>query len=373
MIKLSVIEPLATRARVASSAIGIWWSRHGVLVLRLACTVMALLAALKLGDEFRRLLLDQGHNGAVDLRTLHQLVREWFNGRPLYQEPHPPGYPPASYVLLWPFLGWLDFEPARWLWAVTSVVALAWLVHLVVRESGATTRLEGVFVALLALSMNATGVTIGNGQLALHILPALLCALLLLHQDRGQWHIRLLAVVLLLFALVKPTVSAPFLWMLLFAGGGLTTIALIALGYLGLTLFAVSFQESTLAVLARGWIEAAIVVAAEGGYANLHTWLASVDLRQWILCAPLLVFAALGVWTYGHRNGDVWILIGLRLSLLVCGHIIGYMMTSSFYCLWWPSFASPRGKTQLRVAVSLPVCSSPPRCRLCWHQPGWST
>jgi hypothetical protein len=214
-------------------------------------------------------------------------------------------------VLLWPFLGWLQLAPARWFWAVTSVAALGSLVYLTVRESCADTRLQSAFVALMALSMNATGVTIGNGQLALHILPALLCALLLLHQNRGQWHIRLLAVGLLLFALVKPTMSAPFLWMVLFAGDGLTAMVLIALGYLGLTLFAVSFQQSTLTVLARRWIEAATAVAAEGGYANLHTWLASSDLHQWILCASLLVFAALGAWTYGHRKGDVWILIGV--------------------------------------------------------------
>ena len=311
MIKLSVIEPLATRARVASSAIGIWWSRHGVLVLRLACTVMALLAALKLGDEFRRLLLDQGHNGAVDLRTLHQLVREWFNGRPLYQEPHPPGYPPASYVLLWPFLGWLDFEPARWLWAVTSVLALAWLVHLVVRESGATTRLEGVFVALLALSMNATGVTIGNGPLILHILPVVLFTLLLLRDSHGSWRVQLLAAGLLLFTLVKPTISAPFLWMALFSGGGLVTIALIIVGYAGLTLFTLSFLEPTVRVWARVWMERATTLAATGGYADLHRWLASLGLQQWTLWASLLVFVTLGFWVHRHRKGDFWILLGV--------------------------------------------------------------
>jgi len=294
-----------------TSAILIWWTSHGIAVLRLACAAMALLAVLKLGDEFRRLLWESGHAGAVDLKLRHEEIHDWFAGQPLYQVRPTAVYPPATYVLLWPFLGWLDLTPARWLWAVTSVVALGLLVYLTVRESGAATRLQSAFVALMALSMNATGVTIGNGQLALHILPALLCALLLLRRNQGQWRIRLLAVGLLLFALVKPTLSAPFLWIMLFAGGGLTTLALVALGYLGLTLFALSFQESNLAVLARQWLGSATLVAAEGGYANLQTWLANAGLQEWILWASLLVLVALGFWVYHHREGDFWILLGV--------------------------------------------------------------
>lgn len=294
-----------------TSAILIWWTSHRVAVLRLACAVLALLAVLKLGDEFRRLLLEPGNNGAVDLKLRHQDIHDWFAGQPLYEVRPTAVYPPASYVLLWPFLGWLDLTPARWLWALTSVAALGWLVHLAVQQSGARSGLECVFAVLLPLCMNATGVTIGNGQLALHVLPALLCALLLLHQNRGQWHTRLLAVGLLLFALLKPTLSAPFLWIVLFAGGGLTTLALVALGYLGLTLFAVSFQEFSLAVLARQWLGSATLVAAEGGYANLQTLLANAGLQEWILWASLLVLGALGVWVYHHREGDFWILLGV--------------------------------------------------------------
>jgi len=312
MAHLELKDALAAcRRGSAIHAINIWWTAHATTVLRLACVAMALLAALKLEDEFRRLLLDPGHNGAVDTRILSQLVHEWFEGRPLYQERDTAVYPPATYVLLWPFLGWLDFPPARWLWALTSVAALGWLVHLIIQESGAKTRLECVFVALLALSMNATGVAIGNGQLIVHILPMLLCALLLLRRSPRRWRARLLAVGMLLFALVKPTISAPFLWLALFAGGGLLTTGLVTLGYLGLTLFALPFQESTVMVLAYGWMERATAVAATRGYANLHMWLACLDLQEWILGVSLLVFAALGFWTYQHRKGDFWILLGV--------------------------------------------------------------
>ena len=304
-------SPAGHGPRTPACAIMIWWNSHGVAVLRLACAVMAVLAALKLGDEFRRLVWESGHNGAVDLKLRHQEVHDWFAGQPVYELRSTAVYPPATYVLLWPFLGWLGLAPARWLWAVTSVAALGSLVYLTVRESSADTHLQSAFVALMGLAMNAMGVTIGNGQLALHTLPALLCALLLLRRNRGEWHTRLLAVGLLLFALLKPTLSAPFLWMVLFAKGGLTTVALVALGYLGLTLFAVSFQESNLAVLARQWLGSATLVAAEGGHANLQTWLANAGLQEWILWASLLVLVALGFWVYRHREGDFWILLGV--------------------------------------------------------------
>jgi len=308
---LELKHSLAARRGTTTSATRMWWTSHGTTVLRLACAAMSLLAVLKLGDEFRRLLLDPGYNGAVDTRILNQLIREWFQGIPVYEEHVPAVHPPATYVILWPLLGWLEFTPARWLWAATSVAALAWLVYLIVHESGADTRLEGLFVALLALSMNATGVTIGNGQHIVHILPVLLFALLLLRDSHGEWRVQLLAAGLLLFTLVKPNTTAPFLWIALFVGGGLLTTLLVVLGYAGLTLFALPFQTSTPAVLAQGWTERAAVLAATGGYANLHKWLASIDRQEWTVWVSLLVFAALGCWIYQHRKGDFWILLGV--------------------------------------------------------------
>ena len=64
---------------------------------------------------------------------------------------------------------------------------------LVLRESKAITPLERVFVALMPLSMYATGATIGNGQLIIHLLPALLFGLLLLYSRPSGWRTDLLA------------------------------------------------------------------------------------------------------------------------------------------------------------------------------------
>jgi hypothetical protein len=303
--------PATSRSKATVDAISVWWAAHKAKLLLLACVVMGVLAALKLGDEFQRLLLDPTHQGAIDIRNLQPLVNGWFSGRAVYEELVSAVHPPATYVLLWPLLGWLDLTQARWLWAITSVLSLSLLVYLIVQESGATTRVEYVFVALLALSMNATGVTIGNGQVILHILPALLVGLLWLHRSQGSRRLRLAAAGLLLFTLAKPTISAPFLWIVLLSGGGLLITLLVLFGYVGATLFALPFQSLAPKVLAQGWAQRATTVAATGGYANVHRWLAYFELRDWIFPVSLLAFAALGIWVYRYRWEDIWILLGV--------------------------------------------------------------
>jgi hypothetical protein len=272
---------------------------------------MILLALLKLGDEFRRLLWQSDPVGAIDLKQRHVEVHRWFAGRPVYRELKNALYPPASYVILWPLLGWIAVTPARWLWAFTTVVALWWLVRLTVQESGADTTLERVFVALMPLSMNATGVTIGNGQLTVHLLPILVAGLLLLHRGRRGWSGDLLAAVLILVTLVKPSLSVPFFWMVLFVPAGLRPTLLVSLGYIALTLFAASFQESGLWTLLHDWLARSSALAVSGGYANLHIWLAALGLEAWLLRASLLALVVLGLWTYRHRHEDPWLLMGV--------------------------------------------------------------
>ena len=67
----------------------------------------------------------------------------------------------------------------RWFWAITAVPALAWLIYLVLSASGATSLLERIAVGLVPLSIYATNVTIGNGQLVLHLLPPLIAGIVL--------------------------------------------------------------------------------------------------------------------------------------------------------------------------------------------------
>jgi hypothetical protein len=303
------------RIRAISSALERWWSPRRVPLLRAAVAVMGVLAVLKLGDEFRRLLWETAPAGAIDLKTIRNAVIHWFGGQPVYREIRSAVYPPASYLLLWPFLGWADLQPTRWLWAITSLAALAWMTRIVIRASGADTFLERAFAALLFLSLNATGVTIGNGQLIVHLLPTLLAAILLIDRRPPGWGRDLLAASLFVVALAKPTISAPFLWIFLFVPGRGRPAALAVGGYAALTAAAAIFQPAGFwdllqAALARGQAGAATGALA-GSYANVHTWLTVAGRQAWNAHASLLLAVALAVWVYRHRRGDLWVLLGV--------------------------------------------------------------
>lgn len=133
----------------------------------------------------------------------HQEVHAWFAGRHVYHEIPMSNYPPASYVILWPFLGWLAFTPARWFWACTTIAAISWLARLAVDKSKAGTRSEQTLAVLMILAMNATGVTIGNGQLTIHLLPVLIAGVILTTRNPGTWPQDLLGAGLVLTGLVN--------------------------------------------------------------------------------------------------------------------------------------------------------------------------
>ncbi|MGH7966105.1 MAG: glycosyltransferase 87 family protein [Candidatus Binatia bacterium] len=290
-----------------------WWVRHHTTLLSIAIVLMTLAAFHRLADQFSRLLWELGPEGAIDLKQRHQEVHLWFAGHSVYTAVGHAVYPPASYVILWPLLGWLSVTAARWLWAVTSVVMLGWLVYLAVRESEAGMRLEQLVIGLLALSMYATSATIGNGQLIVHILPMLITGITRLDRREG-WLPDVLGAALIVTALVSPTIAAPFFWIVLFTPGRIRPAVLVVAGYVMLTLFAVWFQEAS-PVSVQEWAErgqkGAAWGAVQGGYANLHSWLGAWGLQAWNRHASLFVLSILGVWVYRHRRVDLWLLLGV--------------------------------------------------------------
>jgi hypothetical protein len=161
--------------------------------------------------------------------------------------------------------------------------------------------------------MHATGVTVGNGQLIIHILPPLLTALIMAHGNSTGWRCASAVALLTLAALVKPTISVPFLWLILFLPGTVKPFLLVSLGYIGLTLFAASFHEGNLLSLINLWLthSARNPFISDGGHANLHSLLVSLGLQQWKLPASFFVLVALGIWTYHYRREDLWLLLGV--------------------------------------------------------------
>ena len=359
-------------------------SDHFISRLRLAVTVgnnhymlvavalMSLAAVIWLGYEFWRLLLQASPPGALDLMLRSIEIRLWFSGQPIYEIVSSANYPPASYLLLWPFVGWLDFMYARWLWALTSCLALAWLIDLFLRESRAQTRLEKAFIILIPLATYGAGACIGNGQLILHILPCLCASLLFLEKAEGRWQDDLLASSLFVAALVKPSVTAPFFWIFLFRSGRMRPAVLVVCGYIAISLISGSFQDSGIVVLLQDWLARSheelmhyLILFSHG---NLHSLLAMLGLESWSPVSSLIVLTALGAWVYLNKKADIWLLMGVTAcvsrfytyhgwyddAVLTLPMVVLFRMSKSDMLT-----AKDRGFAGLLLALSLAVMIAP--------------
>lgn len=291
------------------AAIRTIWIRHAQALMRAAIGLLVIYAVFKLADEFPRLMWDQG-TGGWDLRLFHNLVGEWFEGNSIYVDFDRAVYPPATWVMLYPFLGWLPFEWARLFWAATTIGALIWLIYLIAKFSGTQTLPELALASLFLLAMNATGVTIGVGQMILHLLPFLIVGVFALRQP-PSWRRDILAAACLTVTLIKPNISVPFFWLVLVSVGGARILGLIGIGYGSLTLLAASFQSATLPVIIGEWLTRISSFVLIAGYGNLSTWVSNLGFGEWALFVSSLALIAAGIWTFKHRSADPWLLLAV--------------------------------------------------------------
>ena len=331
--------------RGAAEAAEGWWLARRERALRWLVGALLAVAVPWLGYQFWRLTLGGSPfwpgspPGAVDLALRWREVRAWFAGEPVYTEWRIAVYPPASYALLWPWLGWLPLSAARWLWAAASAAALAWLGRLAVQlgaEQGAARGPgERALLALLAAAMYASGAAIGNGQVTLGVLAALLGALRLL-QNGASWRHDLAAALLLAASLVKPTLTVPLLCAVLAVARRLRPLALTAALYVGLTLLAASFQPEGLITLGQQWLSRGTAVATERGLNNLHGLLGRLGLEGWLLPASLATLLALLGWCWWRREADAWRLAGVAA---IVARLWAYHRWYDDLLLWLPLVA----------------------------------
>ena len=286
----------------------------------------------RLAYDLDRLLLRSDQLGAIDLKQRYREVTAWFSGETVYDKINTAVYPPASYGMLRPLLDYSSFTFVRWVWAFSTLAALAVLIYWLIHESKAQGWLERAFIVIMPLSIYATSETIGNGQLSIHILAATVVGLTFLYERQWGWTKCLLTSSLLIFALVKPTLTLPFFWIVVFVPqrSWLQRVMLwatIAFGYLALAWWAGLFQESNLLTLHADWLRQGIEGAAWGstgggsdlhnsmkigvGYGNIHDWLGALGLSQWNLPASLLLLLLTGSIVYTYRTVDMWILMGI--------------------------------------------------------------
>lgn len=268
---------------------------------------MSFLAVTRLAYQFWRLLIDRNPNGAIDLRMMHKWVGLWFAGAPLNEII----LLPATYALLWPFTGWLSLEPSRWLWAAVYIASLAWLSYIAIRGAGIGKKREIIFAVLFILAIYPTGITIGNGQVILFLLPAVLTAVLTERERENSIAGNVVIALLFLFSSLKIPITAPFFLVSLISGRAFRPLFIAACGYIVLTYVAISYRDTGLIETLRIWIEDSSALAVGGGYANLHIWLGSLGLKQLILPFSLVMISAFSLWLYKFRNVDIWIQLGV--------------------------------------------------------------
>ena len=289
------------------------WRRYGALGQGSAVALMTALALLWLGYQAWRLLFQTTLMGAVDLHLRYDEVHAWFAARPVYSLSNTAVYPPATFPLLWPWVGWLDWSWARGLWALTMLGALVWLGLIFVRAAGAQTRIARAFVLLMLLATYPVGASIGNGQLIVLQLPLLITAVLLVHRD-GGWKADIGAALLLLIALMKPTTAAPFFWAAFFPQLRWRAPLLAIAVYAVLTLFAASFQAGTaLDLIGQSLTNSAALlkISDPAFYGDVHVWLNAIGLTAWAVPVSVLLLLAHGGWTFLNRRADIWALIGV--------------------------------------------------------------
>ena len=279
------------------------WSLCALIAL------MAYIAGARLEFVSQRLM----NGDALDFTSRYIAVQQWFSGNGLYDK-HSSTYPPASYLLLWPVLGWLPLETASRLWGALCAGSLAWLVRTFVCYAPIRSLQLRWFAAMAMLAFTATAAAIWLGQFVPVLLALLLASVLLLHPREGEvgWKREVASGVLMTLALVKPSVSLPFLWLLLWSPARLRLAVSVVVAYFALTLLSLWFQENGFQEIV-GWAETVNRNGAQlsEGYANVRVWLASLGLKPWSHPTSLLVFLGLGFWNYRHRHADLWLRVGV--------------------------------------------------------------
>jgi hypothetical protein len=247
---------------------------------------------------------------AHDLMARRTEATTWFAGGQVYGAIESADYPPASYALLYLATGWsLTQTAVRVVWTLTALLGI-WSTALILRGASGGSPAAGVFLTAVVCAAYPMAATLRIGQSGIHSIAAVVGAVALLARTGRKPTPIWIATALMLVALVKPTFSAPFVWLLLAFGGMLPLISLVA-GYVVLTLFAAHFQQSALMSLLRGWLDQRDLVDLVHAHGNLHSWLAIVGKSDWILPGSLLMLCGAGVWTLAAAKADPWLVFGV--------------------------------------------------------------
>jgi hypothetical protein len=248
------------------------------------------------------------------LLLYRELIHDWFADIRVYDRLRGAIHPPAVFLLLWPIYGWVPAQLERWYYALTTALVVMAFVGLLLREARPASDLDRGLLAVLIVASYPTAITIGNGQITLHVLLAALAGILLLLRMPPGARRDVGLVAFFLFALVKPNLTVPFFWVIAFRKGAMRPVILALVAYVVATVVAIALHGTGLdavRALLVAWYGRSEYGFSATGYGNLHGWLGELGLRSWIFPASGVVFALHGLWAWRHRGADPWVLIGV--------------------------------------------------------------
>ena len=278
--------------------------------LKSLAALLTAVALVNLAPAFWYLLGSSARMAAVDIIILHRNTQAWFAGTPIYFIPHPANYPPATWLTLWPVFGWTTIGTARMVWAVLDVIGLVALGVIFAGAVGARNRLVWTCAMLAPLSLPATGDVVAVGQLTIVVLPLALGAILLAVKQPPSWGLDVVIALMFEAALVKPTVAAPLFLVLLIVPRRIRPAVLTAVGYAGLTLFALRFQHGGFLAQLRRWQEIGLLTAGQG-YGNVQDGLSRLGWSVAFVPIAVTALVGLGIWIWRSRRQDVWLLLAV--------------------------------------------------------------
>lgn len=293
------------------------WTRYGGILLWVVVAHAVITAVLRLIPAFDALIVVP--DGAIDLLIRYEEVQRWFAGESIYGDEHSANYPPGSYSLLWPLLGWLPQAPMRVLYAFSVLLSCAVISVVAVRASCADRLAEKAFLFVFILPLGATMIAVWIGQLGLHVTAALLGAAWLLvgdgrdtatsRQPRSRAR-DAAAAALLTSALVKPTLSLPLLVVILIVSGGWRPTVMTAALYGVVTLIAAVPQGRSPVTLAFEWLSREEIMNLPLGSVNVYLWLHWIGFEGSMIPVSLVILIAASVWAWRYRLAPSWLLIG---------------------------------------------------------------
>ncbi len=279
-----------------------------------AAAFLAVFAALALWPALGALVGQDPRAGGVDLQSrLREVQLIWSHSSPYLDMQSASVYPPATYIALGP-MGWMSYGALKWVWALSALLGLGWLGVSLGRQ-GPPALMPVAWVLPFAVSGVAYGLQ--NGQLHVHVTVAVLFGSLLLIQREGRWGTDLLGAVLLLFALAKPTLAAPFVVLLAALPGRRRPLLLVLGGYLLATAAGLLLIGDGLQPLAHWFVDArgSVAFGSSGSYGNLHALTEWLGLQHANTVSSVSALGLLLVWGLAlPADGDVdrlWLRLGL--------------------------------------------------------------